>query len=489
MNVLDEIVSLRRERLRKEGPFQGLPRPERREAPLNPFLAADGVILEMKRASPSKGDIDPSFDPARQAGLYADAGATNVSVLTEEDRFRGSLSDLIAAKRSRPELSVLRKDFLLDRADVEASYLCGADAVLLIASILGKAELADLAAYAESLGMSALVEIHDAADAEKARACKPALVGINSRDLRSFAIDPLLPLRLRRFIDWPARIVYESGIRDGLGARFVGSCGFGGILVGEAVTRSPELVQPIKEGFTAAKPRGFWSAIGAATGDLRRKAPLVKICGITNVGDYCAAKEAGADLCGFILAPSPRKVETRFVRSLGTSYGGPLRVGVVTDPPSGVADEIPGLVEDGFLDALQFHDPSGPQEFRESLSASRIASAGIPFYKAIRLKEAAQAALAGAFGSPRVLFDAYAEKLAGGTGTRIPDTLLGAIAESTDRPWLAGGLGPSNVAELVAAHRPELVDASSGLEKSLGQKDNDMIIKFMEEVAHAAEGL
>ncbi len=490
MNVRDEIVELRKKRLAAEGPFQGLPRPASRDLPLVPFLGAEGIVCEMKRASPSKGDIDPGFKAAERASLYAAGGARNVSVLTEQDRFRGSLADLAEVKRAHPGLSVLRKDFLLDRADVEASYLLGADAVLLIASMLDAATLADLASYAASLGMSAMVEVHDAEDVAKARAFKPGIVGINSRDLKSFRIDPLLPLKVRAMIDWEAKVVYESGIMDEADAAFPGSAGFQGILVGEAVTRDPGMVRAIREAFSGASRRAFWTELcGAMTGSGKLRT-LVKVCGIREREGYRAALEGGADLVGFILAESPRKCEASFIRSLGEREGFPLRVAVVTDPPSAVDSSVLDLVEEGFIDAIQFHGIAGEGEagaaaFKRDCRSSEAGKACVPYYKAERPRNAEDVKAFPAFGAPRILIDAHSPKGLGGTGERAAADAIEAARESLPGLWLAGGLKPDTVARAVRELRPELVDAASGTESSPGVKDPELVKKFLREVAHA----
>jgi indole-3-glycerol phosphate synthase / phosphoribosylanthranilate isomerase len=492
VNVRDDIVALRRERLAKDGPFQGLPRPEKREFPLVPFLGAEGVVCEMKRSSPSRGDIDPGFKAAERAALYAAGGAKNVSVLTEEDRFRGSLRDLMESKRAFPNLAILRKDFLFDETDVEVSFLMGADAVLLIASMLDGRALEAMASRASALGMSAMVEVHDLSDVEKCRAFKPGLIGINSRDLKTFRIDPLLPLRVRGFIDWPAKIVYESGILDEADAAFPGSSGFDGILVGEAVTRDPASVRGIREAFLGAKRRNFWNDVCAAMPrDALRARTLVKVCGIRDEECFRAAAEAGADLTGFMLAPSPRRVEPAFIESLGRRKDGPLRVGVVVEGPLSLDGRVVELVEEGFLDALQFHGDSagGGAAFKAAYRKSAAGRANLPFYKAERPRTAEELAVFPKFGSPRILIDANSEKALGGTGEVAAEAVLDAAREALPGLWLAGGLNPLNVGKAVRERRPELVDASSGLESSPGVKDPDLVVKFVREVADASQGI
>ena len=212
MTIRDRIVAGRRERVAREGPALGASVPAERQAPAAPFTAEPLVICEIKKRSPSRGAIDADLDVVAQAGRYAAAGIRHVSVLTEPDHFGGSLDDLIRIKRRFPELAVLRKDFLLDERDVEVSHRAGADAVLLIAGMIDRDRLASMLHAAERLGMAALVEVHDPADVDEVRDLRPSLIGINARDLTTFSTDLAHPLRLRPVIDWPARLVFESGI-------------------------------------------------------------------------------------------------------------------------------------------------------------------------------------------------------------------------------------------------------------------------------------
>ncbi|MFW6215897.1 MAG: indole-3-glycerol-phosphate synthase, partial [Alkalispirochaetaceae bacterium] len=234
-----KIADLRRRRLEAEGPALGAEVPAEREVPLRPFFAAPEIICEIKRRSPSAGSISQIPDPVEQAERYLTAGAPSVSVLTEEDHFGGSLDDLVAVKRAFPQLAVLRKDFLFDRRDLELSYRAGADAVLLIASMLEADQIAEIFAAAEDLGMAVLAEAHDREDLAKLRPHRPALVGINSRDLTTFRVDPMVPISLAPEVDWDCRLVFESGIYWAEQVRVALEAGFDGILVGEAVVREP----------------------------------------------------------------------------------------------------------------------------------------------------------------------------------------------------------------------------------------------------------
>ena len=268
MNLLERIAARRRERVGREGPALGTVLPPRRRVPFVRFLGeAPALICEIKRRSPSRGDIAPRLDAAAQAGRYAAAGVRYLSVLTEEDHFGGSLADLMAVKERYPQLAVLRKDFLLDEADLEASARAGADAVLLLAALHDGPALQRLCRRAGELGLAALVEVHDRAEVDRAREARPELTGVNSRDLRSFRVDPLAPLALRPAIDWDTTLVYESGVKGPEGILLARSGGFDAVLVGEAAVRSPEGVAALAAALESPlAARGFWARLAARRG-------------------------------------------------------------------------------------------------------------------------------------------------------------------------------------------------------------------------------
>jgi len=192
------------------------------------------VIAEIKRRSPSKGDLIGDLDPAQVAVEYADGGATCLSVLTDWNFFGGSAIDLKAA-REVVDLPVLRKDFTVDARDVCDSRIMGADAVLLIAAALDDAELADFQALASDLGIDALVEVHDEFELERALAVGANLVGVNQRDLMTFEVDTNRALRMASTMPEGVVLVAESGVRGASDARALFEAGYDALLVGESV--------------------------------------------------------------------------------------------------------------------------------------------------------------------------------------------------------------------------------------------------------------
>jgi indole-3-glycerol phosphate synthase len=197
------------------------------------------VIAEIKRRSPSKGDLNGNLDPVELATTYAKGGAACLSVLTDEEFFGGSVADLEAA-RAATSLPVLRKDFTIDPRDVADTRLMGADAVLLIASVLDPFELVEFHQLGNELGLDVLVEIHDEPELEEALNAGASLVGVNQRDLSSFEVDPDRALRLASAIPDNVVKVAESGIRDGDDAKRLANAGYHAVLVGEMLVTADD---------------------------------------------------------------------------------------------------------------------------------------------------------------------------------------------------------------------------------------------------------
>jgi len=280
-NILDEIVERRKDDISKLGWDFGFKIPENRQRPVHPFLNTKGVILEVKRASPSKGDIAPDLDSAATALSYAQAGARAISCLTEANYFKGTLEDLMKVcaaidsyekETGTTGPAVLRKDFLIDEKEIEIAYRAGADAVLLISRILPTEKMISMAKKCEELGLTALVELRLDEDVEKlaqvVKVVNPKYIaaGVNSRDLRDFTIDLLTPCKMlnkiRAVLGQDARVIFESGIRTPQSAAFVGSLGFAGMLLGEAAAKDPEvrndLVKSFVEGEETENAK-FWN--------------------------------------------------------------------------------------------------------------------------------------------------------------------------------------------------------------------------------------
>jgi indole-3-glycerol phosphate synthase len=259
MDFLSEITSLKRERLLRSKEERGmeelraLARGVRTNAQQHALRAALGergqinIIAEIKRASPSKGEIRASVDPAWMARQYEAGGAAAVSVLTEEDRFRGSLEDLRAVRGS-VTLPLLRKDFIFDEYQLYEAAAVGADALLLIVAALDDAVLKRLIGITENdLRMDALVEVHTLEELSRAHACGATLVGVNNRDLRSFEVSLDTSIKLAHRAPSGLTLVSESGLRNGADLRRLRALGYSGFLVGETLMRAANPSRALRE--------------------------------------------------------------------------------------------------------------------------------------------------------------------------------------------------------------------------------------------------
>ena len=243
--ILDKIIDQKKKEvliLREEGQqFLGTNQPKR--SFIQKLQTADeiSIISEFKRASPSKGMINNIIDPSYQAGLYEEYGASAISVLTDETFFKGSFSDLKAV-RSKVNLPILCKDFIIDKLQIDLAASFGADIILLIVAALDENRLVELFQYAKGLGLEVLVEVHNQEELERALKTGAKLIGVNNRDLKTFQVSLEVTEKLAAIVkSTGAFLISESGIHHSEDVERVRNAGANAILVGEALMKSADV--------------------------------------------------------------------------------------------------------------------------------------------------------------------------------------------------------------------------------------------------------
>ena len=252
--MLNRIIIQKREEIelrKKIMPLSSLKEDiAQRQMPLDFALALGGdhtrLIAEVKRASPSRGILCPDFNPVELAKSYAHGGAASISVLTEANYFEGSL-DHLAAIREETRLPLLRKDFIFDPYQVYESRAYGADALLLIVAILSREQLEELLWLSQNLSLNCLVEVHNQAEVERALLSQAKIIGINNRNLDTFAVDINTTQQLRPLIPQEKIVVSESGIKSREDIVKLKGWGVNAVLVGEALVTAADVPSKMGE--------------------------------------------------------------------------------------------------------------------------------------------------------------------------------------------------------------------------------------------------
>lgn len=473
--ILDKIVTRRREQVAVAAraiSAQRL-RTELRARPRQPrdFVAAlrqarrPAIIAELKRASPSRGRIREDFDVAALARAYEAAGATALSVLTEEDHFEGRLEYLRIA-REATGLPVLRKDFIFDAYQIWEAAWAGADAVLLIAAMLDDAHLKTLARTAKSAGLATLVEVHDARELERALSVDAGCVGVNHRDLRTFEVNLDLGRQLGPKLPPGALGVAESGLHTGADLARMAEAGFQAFLIGEQFMRAPD-------------PGAALAALLAQC-----RLPFLKICGLTTREDALQACEAGANAVGFVFAPSPRRASVDQVRAFAPSLPADVaRVGVFAGAPLA---EIRAIAHACGLHAVQLHGAYLPSD------AQQLARE-VPVWRAVAMPQGMKTALAWAPFVERFVLDTPArDGVSGGSGAtfnwRLAREFAAQLPDARPQLLIAGGLTPDNVAAALRQSLADGADVASGVEFSPGHKSHGKVATFCRNARLAFRG-
>lgn len=493
--ILDTIISEREKNIDEKGFAFGYEIPTTRDVPLVPFLPKKGVILEIKKASPSKGWIAKDLNIEEKVNFYVHSGASAISVLTEENYFHGSIKDLMTVKKSLKdkEIAVLRKDFLIDKEEIDISYKIGADAVLLIASVLGFEKSKIMIQKTLDYGMSVLYEVRTKEEFEiyyalakyfeKEIFFNKVILGINARDLKSFKIDSLIPLfflqKLGSNKKAQVKIVYESGIKTSEMAEQLSFLGFDGLLIGEGVVKNKSAKKIVKSFNNTNLRKSFWLDYVSLFDE---KKVIKKICGFTKLEDVLFAINEGAKMLGFIFSnKSKRNANVNFVKNVHYKTENLiiklLRVAVVTDLHSKESRNAQRLVKKGYLDVLQLHDFAEFHGSEQTLKKvlRKIRRKNLPYYCALSVtseKDIEAYHLLQSFGEFRVLLD-------------MPKTNEGLISkellENTSGPlWIAGGLSPENIKEFMDLFSIELLDFARATETGIGEKDFEKVKQVLE---------
>jgi len=447
--ALERILEYKRgevARRKEERPFEGF----REELTSSDRSFADallsphtGFIFEAKKASPSRGLIRANFDPVEIAKAYS-GFADAISVLTDEHFFQGGFEVLRAIRENAPQ-PVLCKDFIIDPWQVYEARLHGADAVLLMLSVLDDETFLACQLAASSWGMDSLVEVHDEAELERAERLGAEIVGINNRNLKTLEVDisttALLAPKARSFAK---AVVCESGIfthqqvlelRDQVDA----------FLIGTSLMQRADLNQAIRD-----------IVYGP-----------VKVCGLTNEDDAAAAYSCGASYGGLIFVDeSPRLVTPD--RAQGLVRSTPLKwVGVFVEEP---IERVAALAHDLNLSAVQLHggENSGYMEDLRSLLPS-----GCEIWSALRVSAAVPDIEIP--GADRVLLDSFHPTLRGGTGQTFDWT--GLEGQNLGRAVLSGGLTP-DLADSADRLGAGILDVNSGVEEAPGKKHHMKLAQF-----------
>jgi len=449
--VLGEIVSRKRADLaaRLDGvtldTLRSHAEPTRRS--LKEALCRPGMrfVMEVKRASPSGGTLRPGADPAAIARSYAPA-ADAISVLTDAPFFGGSAADLEAV-RGVFDGPVLAKDFFIDLRQVAEARMHGADAVLVMLSVLDDGAAAAMMAEARRFAMDCLVEAHDESEAARAVALGAAIIGINNRDLRTLEIDLGVTERLGALIPADRVLVSESGISSRGDVDRLAPLA-DAVLVGSTLMRAPD---------PGAAARAL--AFGR-----------VKICGITDADDLAAVARAGARWAGLVMVPgTPRALTIGAAARLAADAPLPL-VGVFRD--FGL-DEVADAARQLGLAAVQLH---GTEDARYMHTLRARLPEGCELWAAIPVGEGSEPSRRP--GADRSLFDTTADGRFGGTGRAFDWSRLAGLDDLGDA-IIAGGLCAANAA---AASRTGAyaLDVGSGVESHPGRKDPAKLHEFFE---------
>ncbi len=410
------------------------------------------LIAEIKKSSPSEGIIVKKFELEKTIRLY-NRYASAISVLTDEKFFSGSFYNLEKA-RKLSYLPILCKDFIIDEYQIYEARKYGANAILLIATILNEEELSRFYKIAQNLNMDALFEVHNEEELKKVLKVNPKIIGINNRNLKDFSIDHELTEKLSKFIPEDCLIVAESGIskwEDVENIKGIADT----MLVGTSIMKNENPLLKIEE---------------------LTQLPRIKICGITNTEDALEAVKCGASYLGLIFAPSPRKIDKNTAKKIileVRKITAEVKIGgiFVND------DNVYKIANELSLDFVQLHGDENNEEIKKGKKLFKG-----EIWKSIPIPNeiiGVNEFLKDIENVPcnTIVFDTKSDSnVRGGTGKTFNWNILKYFPRYKKVLVLAGGINPENIQE--ARDYADIIDISSGVEKEKGKKDFDKIRKL-----------
>lgn len=507
------------------------------------------LAAEFKRASPSKGDIAPNLKAGEQAALYAKAGASTISILTEEHWFKGSLQDLTEARLQTTEWAnnnssnrpaILRKDFCISNYMIAEAAAAGADTILLIVAITPFALLCKMIEYARSLGMEPLVEVHADIELDVALKAGAKVIGVNNRNLHTFQMDLAttdrtaeeLHKRGLNFAHGPKSeyaLCALSGMSSANDVDRYRQRGVGMCLIGESLMRAADVEASIRSLCLNPKDYDQFLAESTRCSAYTGGTKIVKVCGITNPDDALIACKHGANLIGVIFVPKSKRYVTveqaksvvDAVRAFGERSNRlifpsnvfrtdnisplqslilkskaiediarrPLVVGVFQNQSH---EFIREMVDACGLDLVQLHG-------KEGMEAANIQKCTVPAIRVVDIETNPDGTGSAPDTVERLLKDITTDPLAilldtsikgskdgGGTGVSFDWSIAEKLQNNGLPVIVAGGLTPENIKDAVGTVRPWGIDVSSGVEASPGKKDIDAVEKFIKGAREAA---
>lgn len=465
--ILDEIAQRTRERVAAQkqqlsleeikAQAYALAETQEKQFVFEEALKGKGIhfICEVKKASPSRGVIAEDFPYLAIAADYEQAGASAISVLTEPYYFQGS-NQYLQEIRHKVKIPLLRKDFTVDAYMIYEAKILGADAVLLICSLLDEEELSGYIKIADSLGLSSLVEAHSKEEIAMAIRCNARIIGVNNRDLKTFTVDLQNSVRLRSLVPEDIVFVSESGMKTAGDIAELVKNGVNAVLIGETLMKSADKKAVLEEMKSA-----------------KSKAPgcRVKICGLRREQDIAYANQCKPDYVGFVFADSRRKVSPEQAAALRAGLSEDiLAVGVFVNEEPG---QIIALLQKGIIDLAQLHGSESEEQIRRIREAT-----GKPVIKAVKVRSAEDIEKWQDSQADYLLLDNGE-----GTGQSFDWKILKKLDSSfrLKPSFLAGGIRPENVVKAVLAVHPFVpfaIDVSSGVEIE-GFKDLDKMKKLI----------